>query len=330
MPKKGQHVLPLGKIKSYDLWKLDFDFRKNLKDNSECARTMGYYFTSGVVDWRQWCQCKNNCGKKWTYGWITNLRAKYLQQTKANQLITLMQLVVKENDKYKYQLMDSTKKKHQVCHYFFCKVYQISVTTILKKLKEKKDQPISSSPEKKQGMWNRDENWKGKVSVTEMLDWIKKQPKEFSHYTRRLDQKSKKYFVDMSRFLRARANFFQHFIFFIEFINILNSISFIKILVLRNGFFFIQYCFAKIFKIFYITFKLQFFSFIRYKWLNCFNSFHLLLSTFPFTNNCFIQTRFFPIISTINTITILISFRIFTKYFTIPYITKITSYLYYI
>jgi hypothetical protein len=197
MPKKGEHVLPLGKIKSFDLWKLDFDFRKNLKDNSECARTMGYYFTSGVVNWRQWCQCRNNCGKKWTYGWITNLRAKYLQQTKADQLITLMQLVVKENNKYKYQLMDSTKKKHQVCHHFFCKVYQISVTTILKKLEEKKDQPISSSPEKKHGIWNRDENWKGKVSVTTMMDWIKKQPKEFSHYTRRLDQKSKKYFVDI-------------------------------------------------------------------------------------------------------------------------------------
>ena len=64
-------------------------------------------------------------------------------------------------------------------------------------MEEKKDQPISSSPEKKHGIWNRDENWKGKVSVTTMMDWIKKQPKEFSHYTRRLDQKSKKYFVDI-------------------------------------------------------------------------------------------------------------------------------------
>ena len=48
-------------------------------------------------------------------------------------------------------------------------MYQISLSTIHRRLSKKEDQPIKSSQETQQGKWDREENWKGKVSVTTFL-----------------------------------------------------------------------------------------------------------------------------------------------------------------
>ncbi len=43
-------------------WKLNAAFRKNLKSLT-CARSMDYIFCGGVVDWYEWCTCKNERAK---------------------------------------------------------------------------------------------------------------------------------------------------------------------------------------------------------------------------------------------------------------------------
>jgi hypothetical protein len=188
------------KIKPLSIWNIDRQFRLQLKKNNGCARTNGYYFKSGIVNWKKWCSCKKNCGNNWTFDWIMFLRGQYLQQIKKDQKITLVQLVIFDNKskKYKYHLMDEKERKHQVCQQFFCKIYQTTTSTILKNLKMASSQPISSSPTEKRGIWNRNNPWKGKVSVQDMINWIENQEKEFSHYTRRWDQKTKKYFTKIT------------------------------------------------------------------------------------------------------------------------------------
>ena len=70
------------KIKPLSIWNIDRQFRLQLKKNNGCARTNGYYFKSGIVNWKKWCSCKKNCENNWTFDWIMFLRGQYLQQIK--------------------------------------------------------------------------------------------------------------------------------------------------------------------------------------------------------------------------------------------------------
>jgi hypothetical protein len=94
------------KTKSYKLWKLDHDYRKQLKSKA-CARSMGYIFKGGVINLNDWCQCKKSCGKRWNYEWLMYLKMCYVNQIKTDKKITINQLVKKQNNNFvKYYLMD--------------------------------------------------------------------------------------------------------------------------------------------------------------------------------------------------------------------------------
>jgi hypothetical protein len=61
-------------------------------------------------------------------------------------------------------------------------------------------QPLSNDISDNRGKWNRSTNFKNKVNVKQFLNWIKEQPKQFSHYTRKLGRKSKLYFTEITNF----------------------------------------------------------------------------------------------------------------------------------
>jgi hypothetical protein len=186
------------KTKSYKSWKLDYDYRKQLKSKA-CARSMGYIFKGGVINLNDWCQCKKSCGKRWNYEWLIYLKMCYVNQIKTDKKITINQLVKKQNNNFvKYYLMDEKKQLHQVCQYFFCRTYNISPHTILYWLNQSITQPINISPQSTKGKWDRSLEWKNKIDEHWIKKWISKQPIEDSHYTRRLDHKMKKIFKEVT------------------------------------------------------------------------------------------------------------------------------------
>ena len=186
----------VGKTKPLRNWKLNQQFRSKYKNN-ECARTVGLVFKGGVIDWTCWCSCKLKCGFQWNYEWLMHLRMVFLNRTKEQQHTTFASLIIK-GDKYQYYLMDSYKNKHLVCCQFFCKVYQISPTTLLKLMDEIASQSITLAPIKTVGKWDRDIAWTKKVDSESMKNWIETQPKHFSHYSRHLDRRSKMHFTDIT------------------------------------------------------------------------------------------------------------------------------------
>jgi hypothetical protein len=111
------------------------------------------------------------------------LRMIYLNESKDQQKTILEQLsdTKKVN---RYYLMDVQKKKHLVCAKFFGKIYQISHTTLLKYLDQKTNFIIRSNPPQLYGKWNRNIEWQEKVDTEKFKEWIERQPKYFSYYTR--------------------------------------------------------------------------------------------------------------------------------------------------
>jgi hypothetical protein len=59
-------------------------------------------------------------------------------------------------------------------------------------------QPLLDNISHKKGKWNRSKNFKNKINIKQFLNWIKEQPKQYSHYTRKIDRKSKLYFTKIT------------------------------------------------------------------------------------------------------------------------------------
>ncbi len=63
------------------------------------------------------------------------------------------------------------------------------------------------------GRLDKTESWTNQVDEKGFLQWIKQQPKNFSHFTRRLDRKVKWYFTGVDNYQELYRKYVQDFIF---------------------------------------------------------------------------------------------------------------------
>ncbi len=62
------------------------------------------------------------------------------------------------------------------------------------------------------GRLDKTESWTNQVDEKGFLQWIKQQPKNFSHFTRRLDRKVKWYFTGVDKYQELYRKYVQDFI----------------------------------------------------------------------------------------------------------------------
>jgi hypothetical protein len=127
---------------------------------------------------------------------LLHIRGIYINQNKLEQKTTLLSLIVKVGSSWKFFLLDGLKKKHFVCKNMFCSVYQLSSGHLSAKLKKWQVQSQLATKKEKRGTYKR----KNEQKIMELQSWIQNQKKHFSHFTRRLDQKTKWIFSDYDSF----------------------------------------------------------------------------------------------------------------------------------
>ena len=110
-------------------------------------------------------------------------------------------------------MLDIKGKKHRVCQTFWCKVYQISTKTVYRKLKQTVNSPLRVRKPSIRGLWDREKTWKSKVDEKRFIQWINQQPRNFSHFTRRLDKKMKLYFINVDSYKELYRKYVQEIIF---------------------------------------------------------------------------------------------------------------------
>ena len=122
-------------------------------EDEECARTSPLKISSGIPDWKKWCRCKKQCGKKWSFIWLHHLQCMY--QSKNRKGIDrrddyISKLTDIRVNKVTFYLVDRDNQKHEVCKDFFKGVFQIGKKKIQNICRSDKVNLIAILPEEKE------------------------------------------------------------------------------------------------------------------------------------------------------------------------------------
>ena len=84
-----------------------------------------------MVDWHEWCQCKEKCWKKWSFYWLFKLKSTFIQLKGTEKKERYLQTCIKWNKTIaEYFLWTNEKKLIPVCKNFFCRVVGLGNSTI--------------------------------------------------------------------------------------------------------------------------------------------------------------------------------------------------------
>ena len=133
----------------------------------QCSRTTPFFLSTGMIDWHEWCQCEDKCFKHWSFHWLFHLKTAFALKTNEGKERYLQTCIDWNIEFANYNIWTNNKQLIPVCKNFFCRVFGIGNSTINNYIKRWKEeiQDLTINKKDNRGIWNRAEDWKGKVDT---------------------------------------------------------------------------------------------------------------------------------------------------------------------
>lgn len=171
-----------------------------LDEECHSSRTFGFSISSGSPNFIYWCLCNNQCFQNWSKEWIYYLRIHWGTLSEIQQVAFLEQHVDRNENGNKY-FLPAENNRVAVCKSFFTRVLHIGNYKLGRLLQYGNKSPVKAKATTGVGKWDRHlVNFKGKIDIAFLREWIEAQPKSLSHFTRNKSRKQLWYFTEVTGF----------------------------------------------------------------------------------------------------------------------------------